>query len=215
MNTFGSRLRAVRKERGFKTQTALAKQIGGKTSHVSISDWENDNYSPSDENAIMIAKILNVRYEWLKTGKGQKEVNKRDVDLSLTLSYINTYPVINWTEVSTWSSKMELTNKGDKVFKSSYISSGKCFALVVESESMAPIFNPKDTILIDTDMSPGDGKYALILVDEDTAIIRKISKEGKSIFLKAENPDWPDRLIRLTDNMSIIGQIVESKRSHL
>ena len=65
-STFGSRLKALRKDRG-KTQLALAFALSTDTS--TISRWENDNRQPDYETLKTLATNLGTSTEYLMYGE--------------------------------------------------------------------------------------------------------------------------------------------------
>ena len=60
--TFGTRLKRLRKEKGLTT-TALGKLIG--VNHTTISRWENEEMEPSFNNIFSLTKVLNVSSDYL------------------------------------------------------------------------------------------------------------------------------------------------------
>lgn len=65
------RIKEAMVNRGMKgTQTECAKLIGVK--QPSVSEWAAQETSPSIENAIALAKALNVCVEWILTERGPK-----------------------------------------------------------------------------------------------------------------------------------------------
>ncbi|UGA37916.1 helix-turn-helix domain-containing protein [Chromobacterium haemolyticum] len=70
MNTYGERVRARRQELGL-SQSELAKLIGAKHQST-IGNIENRN--GSSRHTLELSKALRVRYEWLETGEGEKEL---------------------------------------------------------------------------------------------------------------------------------------------
>ena len=78
MKEIGLRLRYARKHRGL-TQVELAQKAGVK--QASISDLERgESKSFRGVTLVSVARVLNVRAEWLSQGKGPME--RRDVPLS-------------------------------------------------------------------------------------------------------------------------------------
>lgn len=62
MDTFGSRLKALRKKKRL-TQRELAKLIGAK--HNSISDWENDGHKPDVDTIERLMGVFEVSSDYL------------------------------------------------------------------------------------------------------------------------------------------------------
>ena len=70
MNTYGERVRARRVELGL-SQGELAKLIGAKNQST-IGNIENRN--GTSRYTLKLSHALKVRYEWLETGMGEKEL---------------------------------------------------------------------------------------------------------------------------------------------
>ena len=68
-STFGTRLKALREEKGL-TRTRLAEAIG--SSITSVSNWETDAVVPSHKTVEKLAEYFIVFPAWLKTGKGPR-----------------------------------------------------------------------------------------------------------------------------------------------
>jgi len=71
-NTFGERLRLLRKKRGF-TQGGLAEKLGYKTS-VPVSNIENGVTLPNLVTLTKIADVLHIDLHWLITGMASETV---------------------------------------------------------------------------------------------------------------------------------------------
>lgn len=72
MNTLGSRIRALRKDKKL-TQVNVAKSVG--VSSVAVTQWEQDSSKPGGNNLISLAKVLGCSPDWLLNGK---EVTTKD-----------------------------------------------------------------------------------------------------------------------------------------
>lgn len=66
----GTRIRSAR-EAITLNQTDLAKRLG--VSQPTVSDWENGRTEPTVDNLRVLAVELEVYFEWLATGRGQRE----------------------------------------------------------------------------------------------------------------------------------------------
>ena len=92
MQTFGQRLKNLRRDAGF-SQSDLSERIG--VSIQSISKWENDNTMPDISQIVPLAAVLGVSTDWL-LGVGMNEdadrekLFKRIGDIMLNNS-VNTY----------------------------------------------------------------------------------------------------------------------------
>ncbi|MGC0155005.1 helix-turn-helix domain-containing protein [Chromobacterium vaccinii] len=82
MSTYGERVRARRMELGL-SQGELAKLIGAKNQST-IGNIENRN--GASRKTRLLAKALKVRYDWLETGEGEKELPPEDDSGTLLLS---------------------------------------------------------------------------------------------------------------------------------
>lgn len=71
MPSIASRITQARKTRGL-SQASLAERM--KISRGACGHWERGKASPSTAHLTKLSEILNVRFEWLATGKGTMEV---------------------------------------------------------------------------------------------------------------------------------------------
>jgi SOS-response transcriptional repressor LexA len=74
---------------------------------------------------------------------------------------------------------------------------------------MEPRFYNGDFIFVDPDIVAESGKYVVVkLEDADEAMFRQLIIEGGRKYLKALNPDWPERIFELDDTTRICGVVV-------
>ena len=69
METFGERLRQLRKDKNIEQKT-LASMLGKENNSI-ISNWENDRAKPSADDLVRLADILNTSIDYLLVGKQQ------------------------------------------------------------------------------------------------------------------------------------------------
>lgn len=212
MKTFGERLRQIRKERGFKSQTALAKAFCDKTTHASVSDWENDKYQPGRDASKKLISILNVNWNYLDTGKEPKyrdEIN--DIDFINENAYKYTHPIIEWNELDKDVVMSDLVAR--KEFLSNH-GDNDSFALIVNNESMQPEFRLNEQVLVDKNKNAKNGDFCIIKFSNGKCAIRQFISDGTGEYAKAANPDWPKPIIELNNDDFIIGVIIEARRTY-
>lgn len=83
----------------------------------------------------------------------------------------------------------------------------RAFILRVEGRSMEPDFKAGDKVVIDPDMPWKSGDFVVAKRDIDKAVsLKQISLEGGESYLYATNPDWPERVVKVSDGWSVYGR---------
>jgi len=89
------------------------------------------------------------------------------------------------------------------------------FALKIKDDSMSPILNNDDIIIVHKQEDVENGNIAILLINDKDIIIRKISKTQNSIKLESFNPYYPEQEFTQKDikdkNIKIIGKVVEAR----
>lgn len=73
----GERIQQARKKQTL-SRAQLAKKVG--VSSGGCGHWERNFNTPSVENLVKLAVILNIRFEWLATGRGTMEYSEDSSD---------------------------------------------------------------------------------------------------------------------------------------
>ena len=208
MNTLGERLRSVRKELGFKTQGELAKKIGGKTTHVSVSEWERDKYKPDGENLIRLLEVTGLSKKWLYSGKGEKfasALGKNNTSGHASYSY----PKLEWHQVVAWKENMEISDSAQTYSIAPYNGSDSSYILEVKGQSMTPEFSDGDLILVDPEIKEKNNSFIVVIIENQReAMLRQLVLDGNKKYLKALNPDWPAKIIEFNDSISVSGVVI-------
>lgn len=88
------------------------------------------------------------------------------------------------------------------------------FYLRVEGDSMinARIY-PNDLVFVRKQSDIESGDIAVVIVDEDTATLKRVLKKESRIILKAENPAYPPMIFSTNDSsrIQIIGKVLHVK----
>ena len=121
------------------------------------------------------------------------------------------HPVISWVQAGDW---MEIAEGyepqyGEELLPCPVKCSQDSYVLRVHGISMEPKFHNGDLIFVDPHVDPVSGKYVVVMM-EDTAeaTFKQLIVEGGRQYLKALNPEWPNRIIEINQNARICGVVV-------
>ena len=122
----------------------------------------------------------------------------------------DTYPVISWVQARNWR---EIIHSDQTVGYARLPCPVECsistFVLRVRGISMLPKFEDGDLIFVDPGVPVENGHYVVARMnDSDEATFKQLVMEDGRQFLKALNPDWPQRIIEITDPTTICGVAV-------
>lgn len=71
---------------------------------------------------------------------------------------------------------------------------------------MEPKFHDGELIFVDPQVAPVSGRYVVVrLEDSQEATFKQLIIEEGHQYLKALNPDWPNRIIEVNSNATISG----------
>lgn len=206
METAGERVKKLRKEHGL-TQAELAKRVGVKA--PSVTQWETGKTSLSGESLLKVAKILGVSPDYILHGG------------KLTRSNITTgpeikgkFPLISWVAAGTWHEITEVHPSEASLFPCPVNCSERTFVLRVQGISMEPLFRDGDLIFIDPEAEWRHGSYVVArLDDQNEATFKQLIIEGGQKYLKPLNKDWPEKIIPINGNCTLVGPVVFSGRA--
>ena len=89
------------------------------------------------------------------------------------------------------------------------------FAFKIKDDSMSPILNNEDIIIVQKQEDVENGNIAMILINDDKPLIRKVLKTQADIKLESFNPYYPEQQFTQNDikdkNIKIIGKVVEAR----
>lgn len=207
------RIKELRKKHGL-TQQKLGELIGVKKS--SISQWENDEHSPSGDNLAQLSKVFGVSAHWLSTGKGSPEPSNVE---PAVIPQGNRVPILSYVQAGNWREMCEqaTTFDGNVEYVTASVDIGPCgFGLWLRGDSMLPQFKEGDLIIVDPDEAPQPGDYVVAKNGSNEATFKKyrprgIDENGQEVFeLVPLNDDYPtmhsDR-----QHIQIIGVMVEQR----
>lgn len=172
---------------------------------VSAFGGKNPTKGIGDQIARELEKALGLHNGYLDMPYGVGEFNNATV-LSLTGRKL---PVIGSIAAGLWCESQSIFDPQDA---EEWIDAPgpvgpNAFILRVEGMSMEPKFVEGDKIVIDPSLDALPGHYVAAKRARDQfATLKQLKQEGGEMYLYALNPDWPDRIIRMTEDWSICGR---------
>ncbi len=196
---FGEKLRSLRKERNM-TQVDLAKALGLDKS--SIAKYESAGIIPSVETLQKIAAFFNVSIDYLLNAQLYDINNIVNVEIIGTVvagrDGIATYEFLGVSQAININDKEEYKY------------------LKVRGDSMSPQIMEGDLALVRLQSDVDSGDLAVVIIDGEEGVIKKIQKTENSISLISFNPMYETRVFVGKDmaKIRIFGKVVKVERSY-
>ena len=117
-------------------------------------------------------------------------------------------PLISWEEAGAWRDAPGFTLPEARPHCP--IPCGpNTFALRVPGQSMEPRFRTGDYIFVDPDAVEHSGGFIIVRRPQaKAATFRQLIEEDDRRYLKALNPEWPDRIVQAEDDDAVYGVVV-------
>ncbi|PNG40837.1 peptidase S24 [Pseudomonas asplenii] len=185
--------------------TDVAELLGKAPAQVSAFGGKNPTKGIGDQIAREIEKALSLHDGYLDMPYGLGEFNNATV-LSHTGRKL---PVIGSIAAGMWC---EGQGSFDSRDAEEWIDAPgpvgpRAFILRVEGISMEPKFVEGDKIVIDPSLEALPGHFVVAKRTRDEATtLKQLKQEGGERFLYALNPDWPERIIRMSEEWTICGR---------
>ena len=193
MDIFVQQLRKAMFLKGWR-QVDLKRAIG--ESDGQISSWYNGRYRPNAEKMEQIAKALGVSVAYL-LGKEETPVAK------LTLPQFHEIPVFR--EVA---AGVPISAQEDIV--GTITTDKEAFALKVKGDSMSPRIMDGDVVLVKSQSFAEDGDVVIAEIDGEITC-KVFKKNHDSVTLVPFNPVFTPLVFSRSDNLHILGKVVESR----
>ena len=210
--SFHIRLEEKLKEKGYKpADLARAAEV----SAVAAGKWLHGESRPKAEKLKLIARFLDVSDDWLLTGKEAVPRLDNNIDLSQKIPLDGRpVPVISWVAAGSFD-HIETILRGVEVdeYLPPIKECGKNgYGLIVVGNSMKPDFKPGDRIYVNPDIQTFDLQTDDLVIiacsGETEATFKKLIIEGGDKYLQPLNPNWPEQIIKLTEDCRLVGKVV-------
>ncbi len=196
------RIKDIRKARNIK-RSYLAEQLG--VSKQTLYKWENEeDKTPSLERAVQIANILGCSLDDLISEAGEFQASKPfDTDTVLLPVY---------ADVSAGMGEVA----DDRVIyysdASSKYGTGEYFYLKVKGDSMEPVIHNGDLLLVKRTPSVDNGKVAVLLIDGEDGVVKKVIYDKHTVTLLSYNEKYAPRVFEGADKqrLYVLGEVIKS-----
>lgn len=198
--------------------TELADFVG--VSKVNVGLWfKGPTQELEGSNLLKAATYLKVNSRWLAGEKAPMTLESTKFDNNIDLSQKialegRPVPVISWVAAGSFGD-IETVLKDAEIdeYLPPIKECGKNgYGLVVVGNSMKPDFKPGDRIYVNPDIQTFDLQTDDLVIiacsGETEATFKKLIIEGGDKYLQPLNPDWPDQIIKLTEDCRLVGKVV-------
>ena len=126
-------------------------------------------------------------------------------------------PLITWIQAAVWGEIMETIEREEAQdwLVCPYNHGPHAFILEISGESNfdpagSKSYSPGDLIYVDPSREPANRSMVVVRIDhEDRAQLKQLLMDERGTrMLKALNPNWPERVIPMPDNSSIVGVVL-------
>lgn len=189
------------------TQAGLAERVGVKP--PAVTQWETDKTKLSGENLLIVAKELGVSPDYIVHGGDMDQAN-----VTTGPDIRGQYPLISWVAAGAWSDISEIHPAEATLYPCPVKCSRQTFVLRVQGISMEPLFRDGDLIFVDPQAEWRHGAYVVARLDDhNEATFKQLIIEGGQKYLKPVNPNWPEQVIAINGNCTIVGPVVFTGRA--
>ncbi len=191
----GARIREARARRGL-SQTKLAQLLGIPPQNV--SDWERGVVTPSSKNLKKLAEVLEVSLDWLITGKGSPEPVEGE-----PVAFVPVYATVPGGPPN---DQGDIGIIGYIPVPPEYLNRD-VYGLQVNGDSMSPLIEPGDRVLVARDVIPENGDVVVVRVLGEPTM-KRIRVKGETVYLYSDNPRY-EPIIAHVDEVEILGVVIE------
>jgi repressor LexA len=218
VDTFANRLEKAMNLKNMKQVDLVEKTNIDKSL---ISNYLKGKYKAKQDNLYLLAKILNVSEAWLMGYDVPMERNSEDILNKIGAIPISDIDVINIPLLGTVKAGYDYLAQENIIdyisFKVDGTDKENYYALNVVGDSMTPLFDDGDTVIVHKQDDFENGDNCVVLINGEEATIKKVYKGNTGIELKAVNPYYPPRVFSKEDikdlPVKIIGVVEKSIRN--
>lgn len=217
VDTFSNRLKTAMRIRNIKASELSVKTGIAKSS---LSEYINGKYEAKQDGVYLLSRALNVNEAWLMGLDVPMERISDDLKKigAIPLSEIDTIKIPVLGTVKAGYNYLAQENIVDYIaFKVDGTDKENYYALNIVGDSMEPLFDDGDTVIVHKQDDFENGDNCVILINGEEATVKKVYKGNMGLELKAVNPYYPPRIFTKEEIKSlpikIIGVVEKSIRN--
>ena len=178
-----------------------------------ISDWKSGKTKSYTKYIDQIASFLGVSVDYL-LGKSPVRHNTMEILRTDSSSYVP-IPIVG-NVAAGYTALAETDIIGYELVDTSVMTDGYEYAwLKVKGDSMSPLILEGDLVLVRLQDEVDSGDLAVVIVDEEDGVIKRVQYSTNKVTLVSENSDdYPPRVFqgKEINRLRIWGKAVEIKR---
>lgn len=181
----------------------LANLLGKSPAQISAFAGENPHKNIGDQIAREIERALDLPRGYLDSAQDSHTNGTVIGNTGRKL------PVIGSIAAGTWCEAVDNFSPGDadEWVEAPGPVGPNAFILRVEGISMEPLFTAGEKVVIDPSLEAQPGHYVVAKRTSDQGVtLKQLRQEGGEYYLYAVNPNWPERIIRLSEEWHICGR---------
>ena len=187
------------------TQDELGEIAG--VSGGAVSTWERGTAEPRMGAIQRIADKLNISKSDIIEDISSMEITPKSVTIPVLNTVVAGMPVDAYEDIIGYE---EISRK--------LANTGEFFALEIKGDSMLPVLQEKDIVIVRQQSDVESGDIAIVLIGGETATVKKVMKQESGITLIGFNPTVYEPHFYSNEEIEtlpikIAGKVVEMKRS--
>ncbi len=191
-------IRELRKQKGLSQSELAALCCVHQTA---VSQWEKGRTSPDNESLKLLASALGVSVGTLIGGE----------DIGGTVLV----PVLGFVRAGIPMEAVEDILDYEEI-SADMAARGEYFGLKIKGDSMFPLFQAGDTVIVRRQPDAESGEIAVVLVNGNDATVKKLIKKDTSLLLVSENSAYEPMIFSKEEiealPVTVIGKVVELRR---
>ena len=208
-----------------KLAEPYCKKYNIKLNKSDLSQFVNGKNEPGQWKLTILAMTLDVSEAWLmgydvpmerESGKKPRFNSIEQIENAIPYDKGKNVPIFGTVRAGVGGAAYQEI-LGYEPVDATYNNTDDLFWLMVQGDSMTPELNNGDMVLVRKQTSVDSGDLAVVIVDKEEALVKRVYYDTDLIELHSKNPYYPVRRFVGDDvlNVCVVGLVLESKRKYV